>query len=47
MSDIEVNRMVDVKYGNTNQKQLYRAKIVQVNTDNQTILVHYLGWNNR
>ena len=45
ITDLEPNRIVDVKYGS--QKQLYRAKVVQVNTENQTVLVHYLGWNNR
>ncbi len=46
-ADLEVNQLVDVYYGSNSQKQKYKAKIVQLNTDNQTVLVHYLGWNIR
>jgi hypothetical protein len=47
INDLEANKLVDVKYGGNQKQQMYRAKIVQINTDNNTILVHYLGWNNR
>lgn len=47
IGDLVVNKLVDVKYGGTQKQQMYRAKIVQINADDQTILVHYLGWNNR
>lgn len=43
--DIELNKIVEVKYGSG--KTTYHAKIVQINEENQTMLVHYLGWNNR
>ena len=38
---------MDVKYASGSQKREYKAKIVQINIDNQTVLVHYLGWNTR
>ncbi|CAF0837113.1 unnamed protein product [Brachionus calyciflorus] len=43
--DIELNKIVEVKYGSG--KTTYHAKIVQINEENQTMMVHYLGWNNR
>lgn len=43
--DIELNKIVEVKYGSG--KTTYHAKIVQVKEESQTMLVHYLGWNNR
>ncbi len=45
--DLEVNKLVDVYYGSNSQKHKYRAKIVQLNAENHTVLVHYLGWNIR
>ena len=39
--------MVDVKYVSGSQKYDYRAKVVQINHDNQTCYVHYSGWNTR
>jgi hypothetical protein len=47
IKNLEVNDLVDVKYGSGNQKQVYPAKIMQINLDNNTILVHYNGWNTR
>jgi hypothetical protein len=43
--DIEPNKIVEVKYGSG--KTTYHAKIVQIDEQNQTMRVHYLGWNNR
>ena len=47
IGDLEVNKIVDVKYINGSQKRDYPAKIMQINTENQTVYVHYLGWNTR
>lgn len=47
IGDLEVNNVVDVKYINGSQKRDYPAKIMQINTENQTVYVHYLGWNTR
>ena len=45
INDLEVHTALDVKYGNTNQQ--YRAKVLNINYENQTVMVHYLGWNTR
>lgn len=43
--DLEVNQLVEVKYGHG--KTTYQAKIVQIEPEDKTVWVHYLGWNNR
>ncbi|RNA03055.1 AT-rich interactive domain-containing 4B [Brachionus plicatilis] len=45
LSQIELNKVVEVRYGSG--KNTYHAKIVKIDTENETLLVHYLGWNNR
>lgn len=45
LSQIELNKVVEVRYGSG--KNTYHAKIVKIDSDNETMLVHYLGWNNR
>lgn len=43
--DLEVNQQVEVKYGHG--KTTYQAKIMQIEPEDKTVWVHYLGWNNR
>lgn len=45
LSEIELNKVVEVRYGSG--KNTYHAKIVKIDQQNETMLVHYLGWNNR
>ena len=45
LSDIEPSKVVEVRYGSG--KNTYHAKIVKIDQENETMLVHYLGWNNR
>jgi hypothetical protein len=37
--------MLDVKYGNG--KQIFSAKIIEIDLDKNKLLVHYPGWNAR
>ena len=47
MQDLEIDRVVDVKYAYTSKVYNYKAKILQINHSDKKILVHYLGWNSR
>ena len=44
---LDVNDLVKVKYGSGNQKQVYPAKVMQIDLEKNLILVHYNGWNTR
>lgn len=46
-SDLVLERVIDVKYSHAGKMHNYRAKIIQMNKDDQKVLVHYLGWNSR
>ena len=45
MTEQDVNKLIQVKYGNG--KQTFDAKIVEVDTVKNKFLVHYHGWNSR
>ena len=43
--DLDVNRLLEVKYGNG--KQIFNAKVIEIDTAKNKLLVHYPGWNAR
>jgi len=46
-NDLDTDRVVDVKYAYGGKIHNYRAKIIQMNREEQKVFVHYLGWNSR
>ncbi len=46
-NDLDTDRVVDVKYAYGGKIHNYRAKIIQLNKEEQKVFVHYLGWNSR
>jgi hypothetical protein len=47
IKNLDVNDQVKVKYGTSSMKSIYPAKIMQINLENNTVFVHYDGWNKR